>query len=448
MQNFLDNVREYIDLLSPAELREALADLSTGELLDVWDQLTEEEAGKVFLQLESDKKVALINELSVDQQEELIKSLSIENQRILFEQLEPDDLVDIIQQVSSEARDAVWSSLSDEARKETQFLLRFDEDDAAGIMTPRYLAVRADLTVGQAMHFVRGHARDIEAIYYIYALDQVKRVQGVVSLKDLLFNPDSTRLSEIMEREVVSVREDLDQEEVARTLESHDLAAIPVVDRHNRLLGIITFDDVIDVIREEQTEDLYKMSAMEGGADRYVGTSVGKLIRKRIPWLIILLLAGTITTNVLSLFEPILAAATFLVWFVPVITQTGGNSGTQSSTLMIRGIATGEIHFRDIWKVLGKELAVGIVMGLILGVVIVGRSMFLPPHIGVLQAAAVGASLVFVVLFSSIIGAFAPLIIHKLGFDPTVMAGPLMATVIDVLGLTIYFQIARLILNI
>jgi magnesium transporter len=189
------------------------------------------------------------------------------------------------------------------------------------------------------------------------------------------------------------------------------------------------------------------MGAMDGSTERYVDSSVWKLIRKRVPWLIILLLAGTITTNVLNWFEPITLAATFLIWFVPVITQTGGNSGTQSSTLMIRGLATGEVHFRDIGRVLAKELAVGILMGLILGLVILGRGIFLPPGIELLPAIAVGASLVFVVVFSSLIGAFAPLLIHRRGADPTVMAGPLMATIIDVAGLTIYFQIARLILG-
>ena len=228
----------------------------------------------------------------------------------------------------------------------------------------------------------------------------------------------------------------------------NDLIALPVVDSFTRLLGIITFDDVIDVIREEQTEDVYKMGAMEGSADRYVDASIWRLIRKRIPWLVVLLLAGTLTTNVLKLFEPITLAATFLIWFVPVITQTGGNSGTQSSTLMIRGLAVGEIHFRDVGKVVLKELAVGFLMGAILGVVILLRGILLPPGIAILPAIAIGSSLVFVVLFSSLVGALAPLLIDRIGLDPTVMAGPLMATVIDVAGLTIYFQIARLILGV
>ncbi|MFP4114109.1 MAG: magnesium transporter [Spirochaetota bacterium] len=435
------------DDLTDAELRSQLNDLGDHDLLDLYYALDDEQSVRAFLLLDLERKVDLVSNLSEPQQEWLIGRLPIDNVRAIFDEMDPDDLVDVIQAVTPEAREALWNNLSPEAKQETQFLLRFDEDDAAGLMTPRYVAVRPSITVGQTIAFIRRTGRDVETVYYIYVVDQLKRLVGVVSLRDLLFTDDDRPLDEIMARDVVSVRDDIDQEEAARILDANDLIAMPVVDGFNRLLGIITFDDVIDVIREEQTEDVYKMGAMEGSTERYVESSIWKLIRKRIPWLIILLLAGTITTNVLSLFEPITLAATFLIWFVPVITQTGGNSGTQSSTLMIRGLATGEIHYRDLGRVLLKELAVGILMGIVLGLVILGRGIFLPPGIEILPAIAVGASLVFVVLFSSLVGALAPLLIDRLGADPTVMAGPLMATIIDVAGLTIYFQIARLILG-
>lgn len=435
------------DDLADAQLRNLLQDLPDHELLDVYYSLDNDQSVRAFLLLDLEQKVYLVSNLSEPEQEWLIGQLPIENLRTIFDEMDPDDLVDVVQAVSPEARDALWKNLSPEAQQETQFLLRFDEDDAAGLMTPRYLAVRPDITVGQTLAFIRRTGGDVETVYYVYVVDQLKRLAGVVSLRQLLFTDDVIRISEIMERDPVSVRDEIDQEEAAHILEANDLIALPVVDSFNRLLGIITFDDVIDVIREEQTEDVYKMGAMEGSTERYVDASIWKLIRKRVPWLIILLLAGTITTNVLSWFEPITLAATFLIWFVPVITQTGGNSGTQSSTLMIRGLATGEVHFRHLGRVLLKELAIGTIMGIILGVVILGRGVFLPPGIEVLPAVAIGASLIFVVVFSTLVGAFAPLLIHRLGADPTVMAGPLMATIIDVAGLTIYFQIARLILG-
>jgi magnesium transporter len=447
MLSLVENLREYMHILNDDELRSLVANLPIHDLLDVWDSLTDEEALKIFRILDVETKADLITELSQSDQESLLASLPMENVRQLFDEVAPDDLVDIIQVISPEVREAVWNSLSNEAKQETKFLLRFDKDDAAGLMTPRYAAIRSVLTVGQALAFVRSTGQDVETIYYVYVMDQLKRLTGVVSLKDLLFHDDTERVENIMVSEIVSVRKDTDQEEVARILGAHDLIALPVLDDYNRLLGIVTFDDVLDVIQDEQTEDVYKMGAMGGSLERYTDSSVWRLMARRVPWLAILLVAGTITTNVLNAYQPLLTAAAFLVWFVPVITQTGGNSGTQSSTLMIRGLATGELHFRDIGGVILKELVVGLLMGLALGGVLFLRGALLPPGIELIEATTVGAALVFVVLFSSVIGALAPLLIHRLGADPTVMAGPLMATVIDVAGLTIYFEIARLILG-
>jgi magnesium transporter len=447
MEQILENIHEHLHLLKDEELRRIANEMPLGDLLDMWRFLSEEEAVRVFLLLSLERKVNLITSLGSNEQEWLIKSLSLENARVLFEEMEPDDVVDILQEVSPSVREAVWNSLSDSAKQLTKFLLRFDEDDAAGIMTPRYLAIRQTITIGEAIAFIRKNGADVETVYYVYVVDQFKRLIGVVSLKDLLFVDDTVRIEDMMTRNFVFVREETDQEEAAKTLEAHDHIALPVLDRYNRLLGIITFDDVFDVIREEQTEDVYKMGAMEGRIDPYLGSSVFSLVKRRIPWLIILLIAGTITTNLINLYEPLLLGAAFLIWFVPVITQTGGNSGTQSSTLMIRGIATGEIVFRDLGRILLKEFVVGLLLGIGLALVIFLRGVFLPPGIEWFQALAIAAALAFVVLFSSVIGAFAPLIIYRAGLDPTVMAGPLMATVIDVAGLTIYFEVASLILN-
>ncbi|MFO8042640.1 MAG: magnesium transporter, partial [Alkalispirochaeta sp.] len=391
MQSTLENLREFIHDLNDEQLFHMVMDMPMHEIVDLWEDLDDGEAISLFVLLPIDKKAELITELGAADQEWLIKNLPLDNAREIFEKVEPDDLVDIIQELNPEVRENVWQSLSDEARSQMQFLLRFDEDHAAGIMTTRYLAIRSNVSVGQALAFIRVNARRVETIYYIYVVDTLKRLQGVVSLKDLLFNDDSRRIDEVMTHKVVSVPEDADQEEVAKTLEAHDLVALPVVDSYNRLLGIVTFDDAIDVIRDEQTEDVYKMGAMDGSVDRYTDSSIWKLIKKRVPWLIILLVAGTFTTNVLSAFESLTLAAGFLVWFVPVITQTGGNSGTQSSTLMIRGIATGEIRFRDLGKVMLKELVVGISMGLILAGVIILRSVYLPPGVAWAESAAIGA---------------------------------------------------------
>jgi magnesium transporter len=364
-----------------------------------------------------------------------------------MEEMEPDDLTDFMQAVSQEVRDSVWKSLSDEAKQETLFLLKFDEDDAAGLMTTRYLAVPAARSVAQALAWVRKSVQKVETVYYLYVVDQLKRLRGVISLREILSANDEDLIQDIMVKQVISVQEDTDQEEVARTLETYDLIALPVVDQYNRLLGIVTFDDVIDVIRQEQTEDIYRMGAMAGGTKRYLDSSIWTLVKKRIPWLTLLLIAATITTNVLSAFESLFLSATVLTLFIPTITGTGGNSGTQSSTLIIRGLATGELHFHDFGHVILKELFVGMLIGISLGILVVVRSVFLPPFIGIWEAVSVGVALCFVVLFATLVGASAPLIINRLGFDPTVMAAPLMATLIDITGLTIYFVTAKLLLR-
>ncbi|MBN2510347.1 MAG: magnesium transporter [Spirochaetales bacterium] len=434
------------DLFSEQDIRSQIEEYEIHELIDQWDTLNPDEKFTIFKYLDHTEKTDFLLELPVPDQEQLFQVFNGKQIDQLLGDLQPDDLVDIIQTVSEDVKKLLWEKLSDEAKRETLYLMRFDEDDAAGIMNPRYMAVSDRINVGQAMAFIRKNAADVESIYNIYVIDKKQVLVGVCSLKELLSANDAELVRSIMEDEFISVREDTDQEDVAKILETYDLVSLPVVDAGNVLLGIITFDDVIDVIREEQTEDVYKMGAMGGGSNRYLDTTVWGLVKKRIPWLIILLILGTISTNVVAhydlVFRNALLATTFLMVFMPVITQTGGNSGSQSSTLMIRGLATGEIHFRDFWTVIFKELKVGLIIGLITGLVIFGRSILFPPNIAITHSIIVGIALGCVVVFSTLIGALAPLLIHRLGFDPTVMSGPLMSTVIDVCGLTIYFEIA------
>ncbi|WP_319561127.1 magnesium transporter [Marispirochaeta sp.] len=432
---------------TPAQLNELLAGIPLAELIDQWDSLNDDQKKEVFHALDREDKGDLLISLPAPEQAVLTEIIGDGDFKDLLRDMEPDDLVDFIQAASSDVRKTLWRKLDPESKRESLYLLRFDEDDAAGLMTPRFLAVQSHSSVSQALHFLRRNAKKVEMVYYIYVVDKERRLQGVCSLKDILTAPDDAVIENIMKREIIAVREDTDQEEVAKILETYDVMALPVVNSQNALLGIITFDDIIDVIREEQTEDVYKMGAMEGGLDRYLDSSITALVKKRVPWLIILLLVGTITTNVVHHYESLVIGAAFLFVFMPVITQTGGNTGSQSSTLMIRGLATGEIHFRDIGTIMLKEILVGFIMGIVTGGVIILRSYLLPPGIPLFDALVIGVSLTFVVIFSTIIGALAPLIIHRMGFDPTVMSAPLMATVIDVCGLTIYFETARIFLG-
>lgn len=447
MGSWVEHFREFYKIMKPNELKEFLRDIDLIDLIDNWRILSEEEADIIFIHLPLEQKRDLIVELPDSEQERIIHSLSAQNKKELFKEMEPDDLVDIVQTVSHEVRNSVWESLSENAKKETLFLLRFEEDDAAGLMTPRYLAIRASINVKQAIHFIRNNSDKVEILYNIYVLDNLQRLIGTVSIKDILAADDTTLISAIMNTKFISVREDTDQEEVAKILEANDLISVPVVDQNNLLLGDITFDDIMDVIRDEQTEDIYKMGAISGAADDYTDTSIWGMVKKRVPWLVFLLLVGTITTNVLKYYEHIIMGAAFLFIFMPVITETGGNTGSQASTLMIRGLATGDIHFREIWSIVFKELVIGFIMGIITGLVLILRSILLPPGLGFFQSLAIGVSLVLVVIISNLIGTLSPLLIHKAGYDPAAMSGPLMATVIDVAGLSIYFETARFFLG-
>ncbi len=347
MPDSMGRIRNSLSHLGNEELMRLLGGITIADLDYVWDDLDEEGAIRIFTQLDLDKKVDLVNSLPAPDQESLVAALSADHAKVLLEEMEPDDLTDFIQAVSQEVRDSVWKSLSEEAKEETRFLLKFDADDAAGLMTPRYLAIPSTRTVAQALAWIRKSVQKVETVYYLYVVDQLKRLKGVISLREILSSGDDDRIEDIMVKQVISVREDTDQEEVAGILETYDLIALPVIDHYNRLLGIITFDDIIDVIREEQTEDIYKMGAMSGGTERYLDSSILNLVKKRIPWLTILLIAATLTTNLLSFFESLFISATVLTLFIPTIIGTGGNSGTQSATLIIRGIATGELHFHD-----------------------------------------------------------------------------------------------------
>ena len=447
----LESIKEYLQMLNPAELKKNLKEISTQDLIENWDDLSEDEEKVIFRNLPLDMKIDLMDSLSSKDQEDIIRGLTdggITGIKQLLKEMEPDDLVDIIQSASPDVRKSVWENLSDEVKKEMIFLLKFDEDDAAGLMTPRYIAIKSNITVGQALKFIRGqHAKDVETLYIIYVVDQLKRLIGLVSLRDLLEHEDDEIIKNIMETDIISVHDDTDQEETAKIFITYGFLAVPVVDENNVLLGIVTYDDIIDVIREEQTEDVYKMGAMTGEIEPYLETSIWGMVKKRVPWLVVLLFLGTITTNVLAHYESIVLGAAFLFIFMPVITQTGGNVSNQSSALMIRGLATGEIESEDMWRILLKEMVIGLLMGLITGAAIFFRGVLFPPEITIFQGIAIAISLCFVVVFSTVLGAFAPLLIHKLGFDPTVMSGPLLSTFIDVCGRSIYFEITKIILQ-
>ena len=420
------------------------------QILAQWRLIPQEYAVNMFLHVPHDIQIELLVNMSANEQEFLLLHIAHADMHELLNDIAPDDLVDLFQQVNPDVRESVWSSLSPKMQEITTFLLRFDKDDAAGIMTPAYVKVREDLTVSQTISFIRSHIDDVETIYYIYITDTIGRLQGVVSLRDLFRYKDDVPISEFMQKKIYLVKENTDQRETAQLLRTHDLLALPVVDNFNRLLGIVTVDDAMNVLASEHHEDVLKMNAIAAGdkyTKTYLGSSVSSLFKSRIPWLAILLIAGTLTTNVINVFTDLIQTAAYLVLFIPIVISTGGNTATQSATLIIRALARNEIEFRQLSVVLLKELLVASCIGITLAVLMITRSIILPPVIPILEAAVIGSSLAFIVLFSAFIGAFAPLLISRLGADPTVVTTPLIATLVDLVGLFIYFGMAHMIIR-
>ncbi|MBN2653143.1 MAG: magnesium transporter [Spirochaetales bacterium] len=455
----LEQLLELSEILTDDEFKSLASTIQVQELLERWESINSKIQLKIFESLLEDEKVIdLMLNLPHTAQENILTSISQENIKSLLSRLQPDDITDFVQELSEETKKAIWASLSEEAKEETLHLLKYDEEEAAGIMTPRFLAIRTNQTIKQALDFVRRNCSSTEIINYIYIIDTQKRLKGVASIKALLSNRDDMLVTEVMDKDLVTVNASTDQEDVAKILETYALVAVPVIDDQERLLGIVTFDDVIDVIREEQTEDIYRMQGISGkNTSSYKETSPMRLVLKRTPWLIILLILGTFTTIVMERYQVELTNIVILATFLPLVIQTGGNSGGQSSTLMIRGLATGELKFRDTGKIILKELVVGLTMAtslcLAVFLIIQFRNLFASHDIffteitELQESFAISIAFFFVVIIANLIGAISPMIIHKMGMDPTVMSAPLMATVIDVLGLTIYFEIARLILK-
>ena len=443
------------EITSIDEWSEWIAFADNGDIISqfsIFIKQSPENIQHYFSVLDSDKQQTIIFNIEQEHLEVLLTQLIKANMiQDFLDNIQPDDLADLFQTISEALKNKIWIALPDNTKQIIKFLLTFDADDAAGIMTPNYVAARSTATVEQTIQLIRSNIDDVETIYYIYVVDRMGKLQGVVSLRDLMRKKDTVCLEEFMISEYYYVHPETDQEETVQLLYEHDLLAIPVIDKFHRLLGIVTIDDAVEISKAEHKEDMLKMSAVTSDAIKdksYLHSSVFRLFQSRIPWLGLLLIASIFTTNVINFFSSFISSVAFLILFIPVITSTGGNTAVQSSALIISGLAKNELSFKDIFSILIKEFIVGLLLGLFLGLLIILLGVFIPPIISIEHGIALSVSLLSVVLFSAIIGILAPLIISKLGFDPTVIASPLIATGIDIIGLSIYFSVSKLILQI
>lgn len=428
--------------------------LGIDELREVWWLLSTEDRQEGFRLLDAEEAEEFFNDLDPHDQAELVLMLRPAERRLWLRSLAPDDAVDLLQELDEEDRPELLALLDDATRREVTVLLAYEEDEAGGLMSSRFARVRGDMTVDEAVSYLRKQALatvELETIYYVYVLAADQRLLGIVSFRDLFAAPGGGRVREVMQTDFISVHEEMDQEEVARIFAEYDLLALPVVDDSGRMKGIVTVDDIVDVVEEEATEDAHKFGGLEALEQPYLRTTFIDLIRKRAPWLVILFLGGNLTIVALGGFEQTIAALPVLTMLMPLIIASGGNSGSQASTLVIRAMAMDEVRLRDWWRVVRRELATGLVLGLMLGLLGFGRVVIFPPGDAAVSAVLVGItmgiSVVGVVLFGTLAGSMLPFLLRRVGLDPASASAPLVATLVDVTGLLIFFLTASRLLS-
>jgi magnesium transporter len=426
--------------------------LEAAELADAWPALSAEERAEGFRILSPAEAEDLYLGLSAHDQCELLLSLPANERQIWVRQLAPDDAADVVQEAPDEERERLLAMIDPETRREVTALLAYAEDEAGGLMSPRYARLRPEMRVDEAISYLRRQARErLETIYYIYVLDGAQRLEGVVSFRELFAAAPEKTVRDVMRTDVVTVPDDMDQEAVAAVIAEHDLMAVPVLDPEGRIKGIVTVDDIVDVVREEATEDIQKIGGTSALDAPYLQVGIFEMVRKRVGWLAILFLGSLLTATVMGYFEDQIEKAVVLALFIPLIISSGGNSGSQATTLVIRALAIGEVRPRDWGIVLWREVRAGLVLGAILGGIGWLRVALLAPDDAVASAmqiaTVVATSLVGIVLWGSLVGAMLPFALRGLGFDPASASAPFVATLVDVTGLVIYFSVATVFLR-
>jgi magnesium transporter len=400
---------------------------------------------KLFSLIEdTERKGTLFSELDEDTFLDLIEDMRIEEIVEVFEEMPTDDVADLVGKLPEEKSDAVLEKMKKEGSEEVEDLLRFENDTAGGIMTPDFIALGEDVTAKEAIESLQKEYLDVEMPFYLYAVDEYGKLVGVSSLRQLVVVPPHTPLKTFMTTDVFSVKTDMDQEEVAKIVARYDILAVPVVDETNRLMGIVTVDDVIDIFRSEATEDMLKMA---GAGEEFVETkSVMKSTKLRLPWLFASCLGGLVAFVVINTFEASLTKVTTLAAFIPVIMGMGGNIGTQSSTIVVRGLATGRLNINDFWPVIFKELSIGFILGLVYGLLI--GTVAQVSYSTLALAASVCLAVICSMSVAALVGSLVPMLLARFSIDPAIAAGPFVTTSIDIISVFFYFIIATSLLGI
>lgn len=442
----ITELKELLDTKQYTKLRQYLGELNEADIAGLMEELEEAEMLKVFRILPKDLAADVFSYLDLDNQHMIITSLTDREAASVINNLMADDAVDMLEEMPANVVKKLLANASPEARRDINHLLRYPEDSAGSIMTVEYVDLKESLTVDQAIERIRKVGLDSETINICYVLDTQRKLLGTVALRYLLLSQGDDIIGDIMHENVISINTLMDQEEVARQFQKYDFTSMPVVDNENRLVGIITVDDIVDIMEEETTEDMEKMAAIVPSDKPYMKTSVWETFKKRIPWLLLLMVSATFTGQIITSFEDALSVYVALTAFIPMLMDTGGNAGGQASVTVIRGLSLGEIEYNDVPRVIWKEIRVAILCGTSLAAANFVKLMLFD-RVGVSVALVVCITLVMAVLMAMLVGCILPVVAKRIGFDPAVMASPFITTIVDALSLLVYFRVATMILG-
>ena len=445
MEN-MEKIKDLIDNKQYTLLRQELSELNEADIATLLEELPEEELIKIFRILPKSIAADVFSYLPIETEQMIIAALTDREAANIINNLMADDATDLLEEMPANVVKKLLANANSETRRDINHLLRYPEDSAGSIMTVEFVDLKENLTVEQAIARIRKTGVDKETINICYVLDAQRRLLGTVSLRYLLLSDADAKIGDIMNENVISIKTLMDQEEVAMVFQKYDFTSMPVVDNENRLVGIITVDDVVDIMREEATEDIEKMAAIVPSDKPYMKTGVFETWKKRIPWLLLLMISATVTGGIILYYEEALGAYVVLTAFIPMLMDTGGNAGGQASVTVIRALSLQEIDFGDILAIMWKEARVAVLCGITLAAANFAKLMIFD-RVSLSIAFVVCATLVMAVFFAKLVGCTLPMLAKKIGFDPAVMASPFITTIVDALSLMIYFQIATHVLN-
>lgn len=443
----LDKLNLLLDKHNYKEIKELLKEENEYDIADVLNDLQFKDLIKVFRLLSKDKEADVFAYLDSDMQVNLISSLTDNEAVDIINELDSDDATDLVEEMPAIIVSKILSKVDKETRRNINLLLKYPENSAGSIMGIEYIDIKENNTIKQAIIKIRKEAKETDVLHDYFILDSKRKLIGTINVKDLLINSEDKIVQDVMDTNFQYVNTQTDQEEVAEIFTKYDLTTLAVVDNENRLVGVITFDDIMDIIEDETTEDIEKMAAIVPTEKPYLKLSTWEIWKSRIPWLLILMISATFTSKIIQHYELSLSKYVILTSFIPMLMDTGGNAGSQSSITIIRGLSLNDIEFKDIFKVIFKEIRVSILIGIVLGIANFIK-LLLIDQVSVIIALVVCLTLMITILVAKIVGCSLPLIAEKLGFDPAVMASPFITTIIDAVSLIIYFSIAASILNI